>query len=95
MNSNTPLIARSKPANFNWEDPFLLENQISEEVANGTIKPIKADQLFINILSLNIFPFIAAPLFKGFLNLSNEEYQLMLENRKTEVAEFIINAIKV
>ena len=22
MSSNTPIIARSKPANFNWEDPF-------------------------------------------------------------------------
>ncbi|MBI9040708.1 TetR/AcrR family transcriptional regulator [Lutibacter sp.] len=71
------------------------KNQISEEVLKGTIKPIKADQLFINILSLNIFPFIAAPLFKGFLNLNNDEYNLMLEHRKTEVAEFIINAIKV
>lgn len=71
------------------------KNQISEEVSKGIIKPIKADQLFINILSLNIFPFIGAPLFKGFLNLSDEEYKLMLENRKTEVAEFIINSIKV
>lgn len=71
------------------------KNQISEEVANGTIKPIKADQLFINILSLNIFPFIAAPLLKGFLNLSKDDYNLMLEYRKTEVAEFIINSIKV
>ena len=31
MTSNTPLIARSKPANFNWEDPFLLEDQLTEE----------------------------------------------------------------
>jgi AcrR family transcriptional regulator len=71
------------------------KNQISEEVLKGTIKPIKADQLFINILSLNIFPFIAAPLFKEFLNLNNDEYNLMLEHRKTEVSEFIINSIKV
>ena len=31
MNSNTPNIARSKPANFNWEDPFSLEDQLTEE----------------------------------------------------------------
>ena len=31
MSSNTPLLARSKPANFNWEDPFLLEDQLTEE----------------------------------------------------------------
>ena len=31
MSINTPLTARSKPASFNWEDPFLLEDQLTEE----------------------------------------------------------------
>jgi glutaryl-CoA dehydrogenase len=31
MSLNTPQIARSKPAPFNWEDAFLLEDQLSEE----------------------------------------------------------------
>ena len=31
MNLNTPQIARSKPSRFNWEDPFLLEDQLIEE----------------------------------------------------------------
>jgi len=31
MTSHSPLIARSKPANFNWEDPFLLKDQLTEE----------------------------------------------------------------
>jgi TetR/AcrR family transcriptional regulator len=94
LNKN-PEFAINILAENNFPNIEKFKNQIAEEVLKETIKPIKADQLFINILSLNIFPFIAAPLFKGFLNLSNEEYQLMLENRKTEVAEFIINAIKV
>ena len=94
LNKN-PEFAINILAENNFPNIEKFKNQIAEEVLKETIKPIKADQLFINILSLNIFPFIAAPLFKGFLNLSNEDYQLMLENRKTEVAEFIINAIKV
>ena len=35
MSSNTPLIARSKPANFNWEDPFIVEDQLTEEGGGG------------------------------------------------------------
>ena len=31
MGLNTPQIARSKPANFNREDPFLLADQLTEE----------------------------------------------------------------
>ena len=69
--------------------------QVVENVENGTIKPIKAEQLFINILALNIFPFIASPLLKGFLDINNDNYQQLMEERTTEVSNFIINAIKV
>jgi hypothetical protein len=42
-----------------------------------------------------VLPFLAAPLLKGFLNSSETEYQQLLENRKTEVADFMISAIKI
>lgn len=71
------------------------KKQVMEGVESGLIKPIKPEQLFINIMALNILPFIAAPLLKGFLKISNEEYQQIMEARKTEVADFIINSIKV
>lgn len=70
-------------------------DQVNNCVNEGTIKPIKAEQLFINIVALNILPFIAAPLLKGFLTIDDANYQQLLEDRKTEVAEFIINAIKI
>jgi len=70
-------------------------NQVNAKVAEGIIRPIKAEQLFINIMALNIFPFIAAPLLKGFANVNNTEYKQLMEERKTEVAEFIINSIKI
>ena len=53
------------------------------------------EQLFINIIALNIFPFIAAPLLKGFLKINNDDYNQLLEARKTEASTFIINSIKV
>ncbi len=69
--------------------------QIEKAVSEEKIRPIEAEQLFINILALNIFPFIGAPLLKGFINASDKEYKKILNKRKTEVAEFIIKSIKL
>ncbi len=69
--------------------------QIEKAISEGKIRQIKAEQLFINILALNIFPFIAAPLIKGFVDASDKEYKTILEKRKTEVADFIIKSIKL
>lgn len=69
--------------------------QVNEKVEEGVIIPIKAEQLFINIISLNIFPFIGAPLLKGFVNVNDDTYKQLMEDRKTEIADFIINSIKI
>lgn len=70
------------------------KKQLNDEIEKSVIKPIKAEQLFINILALNVFPFIAAPLLKTFINIDDISYNQLIENRKTEVADFIINSIK-
>ncbi len=70
-------------------------NQIKDAVEEGKIRNIAAEQLFINILSLNIFPFVSTPLLKGFLEVSDKGFKEILEKRKTEVAEFIIQSIKL
>ncbi len=69
--------------------------QIENDVTNGLIKPINAEQLFINILALNVFPFVGAPLIKGFLNIDDEDFLKLMHERKIEVSDFIINAIKI
>ena len=55
MSSNTPFIARSKPANFNWEDPFLLEDQLTEEerMIRDTAKAYCQDKLMPRIIEAN------------------------------------------
>ncbi len=69
--------------------------QVEDAITRGIIKPIGAEQLFINIMSLNIFPFIAAPLLQGLINVEEKEFQKLMESRKTEVADFIINSIRL
>ncbi|HPE83863.1 MAG: TetR/AcrR family transcriptional regulator [Aequorivita sp.] len=70
------------------------KNQVNQEVEKGILKPINGEQLFINIISLNIFPFVATPLIKGFLKIENKAFKKMMEERKVSVSEFIINSIK-
>ena len=79
--------------NFPSMEKFSL--QVGECIENGSIRPIKAEQLLINILSLNIFPFIGQPLLMTLLNVDKDSYSEILLERKTEVASFIINSIKI
>ena len=55
MSTNTPIIARSKPANFNWEDPFLLEDQLTEEerMIRDTARAYCQDKLMPRIIEAN------------------------------------------
>lgn len=94
LNRN-PDFVKKLVAEKNFPNISKFKQQVNEKVAEGIIIPIKAEQLFINIISLNIFPFIGAPLLKGFVNVNDEAYKQLMEDRKTEVADFIINAIKI
>lgn len=69
--------------------------QVEQEVKDGKIRPIKAEHLFIHLLSLNIFPFLAAPLIKGFLRINDKTYKDLMEERKEEVVNIIINYIQI
>ncbi len=71
------------------------QKQINSEVKKGIIKKISAQQLLINIQSLCIFPFISRPMIKGLMQMDEKAYQAMIKQRKTEVAAFIISAIKL
>ena len=71
------------------------ERKVEQEVREGNIRPIKAEQLFIHLLSLNIFPFLAAPLFKGFLNINDNTYKDLMEERKEEITNMIINYLQI
>jgi len=94
LNRNPEFILKMKEqSGFPNIDKF--KKQVELEVKNRKIKPIKGEQLFINILALNIFPFIATPLVKALTNMDKKEFKQLMNVRKTEVAEFIINAIKV
>ncbi len=86
------LMKMVKEMNF---DVDFIQDQIAEEIAQGKIKAIDPAQLLINVISLCIFPIVAKPMISGVIYKGDEKaYKKMLKDRKTHVADFIINSIK-
>ena len=93
LNRNPDFVLKLKE-NKGFPNLEKFKQQVENDVVNGLIKPISAEQLFINILALNIFPFVAKPLVMAFTNTDDKAYKRLMEDRKTEVTNFIINSIK-
>ena len=72
----------------------LLKSVIKKAVDDGLIREIDPPQLIMNMLSLCMFPTISRPMFQLVMNMSDTQFKKMSELRKTEVADFIIQAIK-
>jgi AcrR family transcriptional regulator len=70
------------------------EQQVKQEVKAGIIKMIEGRQLLMNIMSLCIYPFVAQPIIRTMMQLDRESFNQMMEARKKEVYEFIMNALK-
>ena len=78
----------------NRPDPTKLIHQIENEIKLGILKPINPKQLLIDIFSMTVFPFAAQALLKGMIQVSNEEFMQLMEERKKYIYEQIITSIK-
>lgn len=74
--------------------PQVFMRQVEEEIAAGRIRPINPKHLIINIVSMCIFPFIAKPMARFALGLNSAEMKLFLEERKEQVTEFVLAALR-
>ncbi len=68
--------------------------QVRKEIAEGKIRPIEPLDLFMNMISLNVFPYLACPMFQFAFDLSDEEADSFLKNRRNTIKEFMLNALK-
>ena len=93
LNRNEDFIIKLKE-NTGFPNLKKFKAKVDSEISQGLINPIDADQLFVNIIALNIFPFLGKPLVKAFTDKDEKTYKEFVERRKIEVANFIINAIK-
>lgn len=93
LNRNEDFMIKMKEqTGFPSFDNFKIK--VQDEINKGILKPMDAEQLLVNIIGLNIFPFLGKPLIKALTDKDEEAFQIFVESRKTEVAHFIINSIK-
>jgi TetR/AcrR family transcriptional regulator len=69
--------------------------KLMDAMQAGTIKQVHPLHLILNILSMCIFPFLAQPMLQQVMKISDEDYALVLNQRKEQVSLFIHAALKV
>lgn len=70
-------------------------NQVQREIELGHIRPIKPIQLMLNMISMCVFPFVGRPIIKGVFKIENDQFMELMEERKTLVANFVIDSIRL
>jgi AcrR family transcriptional regulator len=72
----------------------LLRKQVDDLVTKGEIKPIPMEHILVNTLSMSIFPLVAKPILTKVLNKDEAAFKQFIDERRTLVAETVINSIK-
>ena len=95
INSNPEKIFKKILGEFAENSPLiLLKQKIKQGAEQGFIREdVNEIDLFINMLSLSIFPFLSAPMLKLVGGFSEEKFNLLLEQRKKELPKLIIKSL--
>lgn len=86
----TERVLRHKP----FQIFLALSERVEKEVRQGNIRSIPPLDLILNVLSLCIFPFVFGRMATKVADKTQHEYDQMLNEHKTHVKEFVINALK-
>jgi AcrR family transcriptional regulator len=93
---NPERIGKQMLKNMNFLSVFrTFSDQLEREHEKGTIQHISALSLLLNIISLCVFPAIVKPVACNVSNFDSTVFDHLIEDRKTDVADFIIRAIKI
>jgi TetR/AcrR family transcriptional regulator len=71
-----------------------LGKQIRRRVRAGEMRAISTPQFIANLASLCIFPFAARPMLCAILDLDDRGFARFIEERKTVLPEFFLNALR-
>ncbi|WP_445666471.1 TetR/AcrR family transcriptional regulator [Fodinibius sp. AD559] len=77
-----------------FEIPERFVKQIRAEIESGNMRKIDPREFIINTIGLCVFPLIARPMIETVFDMSEDQYQQFLEQRKKELPKFILNAVK-
>lgn len=88
LNSNPGLKSALIPKEASDRRKMLKED-IAREVAAGRMEPIDPEHFIVNLMSLCSFPFLAKPIVKNAIELSEEAYVKFIAERKAVILKLI------
>lgn len=82
---------------INLKTGFLdkIYQELESEMDKGKLRRFKPEHLFVNVISLCIFPFIAKPVIMIINAFSEKEMENFLAEREQVIKEFVKNALVI
>jgi len=68
---------------------------VEQEKAAGRIRPVSPHQLFMSILGLTMFPFLAQPMVKQVLKMDDKSFDQMIAERVEYASDMLIRSLEV
>lgn len=65
------------------------------EMQAGRIKEVPPFHLFLNIVGMTVFPFMAKPIFRTIFDVSEQDFEILMKERKTIIMDFLRSALRV
>ena len=69
-------------------------NSVQLEVDRGKIRPIDPRQLFINIISMIIFPYVGRPMLQVIIGMENKDFFSLMNERRELIKSFIKHSLR-
>ncbi|MEZ4883344.1 MAG: helix-turn-helix domain-containing protein [Chitinophagales bacterium] len=88
------IVELKKRAQFS---PVILAfmSQMQQEMNEGKIRKIPPVHLLLNILAMCAFPFMAKPIFCNIMNIPENNFDQLMQQRKEVIVDFVRNALEV
>lgn len=76
-------------------NPFdILTSRLNDAIDNGEIRAVDTADFILNLLSLDLFPFVALPVIRKITPMDDAEMANAIKRRKKEVFRLLWNDIK-
>lgn len=72
----------------------IFSEQVNAAVEKKEIILIDSRQLLMNVMSTCIYPFVAKPIIKTMMQMDENSFATLMENRKKDLYDFIMKAIR-
>lgn len=67
--------------------------QVEQEIRAGKIKPVEPLHLFLNVVSMCVFPFVGKPMMQHIAKVDDDTFQRLMHHRNEAVKAFVRAAL--